>query len=210
MVNVKPAVHDSRLFVKRCVDIAVSLTALIVLIPLMIVIAVAIKLTSSGPVLFIQERYGLGRRRFSMFKFRTMVQDAEELQAALEHQNEVSGPIFKIRRDPRLTAIGSALRRTSLDELPQLLNVLIGDMSLVGPRPMSVRDVSRFDEAWLMRRFSVKPGLTCLWQVGGRSNTTFLKWMHLDMQYIDTWSLGLDLKILALTLPAVVRGSGAM
>jgi exopolysaccharide biosynthesis polyprenyl glycosylphosphotransferase len=210
MVSLKPSVTDSRLFVKRCVDIVCSLLALIVFSPLMLVISAAIKFTSEGPVFFVQQRIGLGRRRFPLYKFRTMVPDAEARLALLEDQNEVQGPVFKMRRDPRVTTVGALLRRTSLDELPQLLNVLLGQMSLVGPRPMSVRDVSRFNEAWLMRRFSVKPGLTCLWQINGRSNTTFTKWMHLDMQYIDNWSLRLDAKILAQTIPAVVRGSGAM
>jgi exopolysaccharide biosynthesis polyprenyl glycosylphosphotransferase len=210
LISLKPTSQDSRQFIKRCVDIAVSLIGLIVLLPLMIAAAIAVRATSSGPAIFRQERYGLGRRRFTMYKFRTMVQDAEARMAALESQNEVSGPIFKMRRDPRVTRIGAFLRRTSIDELPQLFNVLMGSMSLVGPRPMSVRDVSRFDQAWLMRRFSVKPGLTCLWQVGGRSSTTFARWMNLDMQYIDTWSLSLDFKILVRTVPAVMRGSGAM
>jgi lipopolysaccharide/colanic/teichoic acid biosynthesis glycosyltransferase len=145
-----------------------------------------------------------------MYKFRTMVRDAEKLQASLESQNEVRGPAFKIRNDPRITSIGRFLRKTSLDEFPQFLNVLKGEMSLVGPRPLPSRDVSRFDNASLMRRFSVKPGLTCLWQINGRSsNTDFESWITLDLKYIDEWSLLLDLAILAKTVPAVLRGSGA-
>ena len=155
--------------------------------------AVAIATTSEGPVFFVQQRYGLNKRRFSMLKFRTMRADAEQAQAQIEHLNEAAGPIFKIKEDPRITPVGKFLRKTSIDELPQLLNVLRGDMSLVGPRPMSTRDVSRFSEAWLMRRFSVKPGITGLWQVSGRSNTSFDRWIELDLKYIDDWSLALDL-----------------
>lgn len=210
LVSIKPSVVDSRLFIKRCFDILCSGFALIILAPIMAAIAIAIKLTSPGPVLFTQERYGLGRRKFRMYKFRSMVVNAEAKLKALEKMNEATGPIFKMRNDPRVTATGALLRRTSLDELPQLFNVLIGDMSLVGPRPMSVRDVNLFDEAWLMRRFSVKPGLTCLWQVNGRSTTTFRRWMELDMRYIDTWSLSLDARIIAATIPAIVKGRGAM
>jgi lipopolysaccharide/colanic/teichoic acid biosynthesis glycosyltransferase len=145
-----------------------------------------------------------------MYKFRTMVQDAERLQGALEAQNEAQGPVFKIRSDPRVTRVGRVMRRLSLDELPQLLNVLQGDMSLVGPRPLPVRDVSRFSETWLMRRFSVKPGLTCLWQVNGRSDVDFDRWVRLDLDYIDNWSLGLDMRILFKTVPVVLWGRGAM
>ncbi|HKD05119.1 MAG TPA: sugar transferase [Bryobacteraceae bacterium] len=210
VVSLKVVHDDFRIFVKRWIDIIGSASALILLAPLLLVIAAAVRFTSQGAVLFVQERYGFNRRRFRMLKFRTMVQNAEAIQDQLEGMNEKSGPIFKIARDPRVTPIGRFLRRTSLDELPQLWNVLKGDMSLVGPRPMSVRDVSRFDEAWLMRRFSVRPGLTCLWQIGGRSNTTFTRWMELDLKYIDSWSLRLDLSILLRTLPAVLRHEGAM
>jgi lipopolysaccharide/colanic/teichoic acid biosynthesis glycosyltransferase len=144
-----------------------------------------------------------------MFKFRTMVQNAEQLQHLYEVRNEAAGPVFKIRRDPRITPVGAFLRRTSIDELPQLLNVLIGDMSLVGPRPLPIRDVQLFNEAALMRRFSVRPGITCLWQVSGRSTLGFDDWIALDLRYIDQWSLGLDLVILARTVPAVLKGTGA-
>jgi lipopolysaccharide/colanic/teichoic acid biosynthesis glycosyltransferase len=144
-----------------------------------------------------------------MYKFRTMVNGASQLQPLLEQWNEATGPVFKIRSDPRVTPLGQLLRRTSLDELPQLFNVLRGDMSLVGPRPLPMRDVHHFSEAWLMRRFSVVPGLTGLWQVSGRSSLTFDKWIALDLQYIDEWSLALDLRILAKTVPAVLRGDGA-
>jgi lipopolysaccharide/colanic/teichoic acid biosynthesis glycosyltransferase len=138
-----------------------------------------------------------------------MVENAEAGQAALEHMNQNSGPVFKIFADPRITKIGAFLRKTSIDELPQLFNVLKGEMSLVGPRPLNTRDVGRFSEAWLMRRFSVKPGLTCLWQVSGRSNVSFDRWIALDLHYIDHWSLLLDIKILAMTFPAVIKGRGA-
>jgi lipopolysaccharide/colanic/teichoic acid biosynthesis glycosyltransferase len=158
----------------------------------------------------VQERYGLRKRRFRMYKFRTMVQDAENLQASLEERNEVNGPAFKIRNDPRITSIGRFLRKTSIDELPQFVNVLKGEMSLVGPRPLPSRDVSRFDNAALMRRFSVKPGLTCLWQVCGRSDTDFSHWIALDLKYIDEWSLALDFRILVQTVPAVLAGRGAV
>ena len=194
---------------KRIFDFSVSLFSVIVLTPLFLVTALLIKLTSSGPVFFIQERVGLNKRRFRLFKFRTMVQGAEQRLAELEHLNEASGPVFKIKNDPRLTRPGKILRKTSIDELPQLFNVLKGDMSLVGPRPLPVRDYEGFDQDWQRRRFSVRPGITCLWQINGRSSTPFEKWMELDMEYIDHWSLGLDLKILAMTVPAVLRGAGA-
>ncbi len=138
-----------------------------------------------------------------------MIADAEQKLSEVEHLNEVSGPVFKIKDDPRLTTIGKFLRKTSIDELPQLFNVLKGDMSLVGPRPLPVRDVDGFGKDWQRRRFSVRPGITCLWQVNGRSDLPFENWMELDMEYIDQWSLWLDFKILAQTVPAVLRGSGA-
>jgi lipopolysaccharide/colanic/teichoic acid biosynthesis glycosyltransferase len=144
-----------------------------------------------------------------MLKFRSMVVNAEALQAQLEHLNETKGPAFKIKKDPRITPIGSFIRKMSIDELPQLVNVLKGDMSLVGPRPLPTRDVKRFSEPWLLRRFSMTPGLTCLWQVSGRSNTDFDNWIDLDLQYIDNWSLTMDFVILLKTIPAVLKGRGA-
>jgi exopolysaccharide biosynthesis polyprenyl glycosylphosphotransferase len=197
------------LLIKRFFDILVSLVAVVALFPLFVVIALFMKASSTGPVFFLQERVGINKRRFHIYKFRTMVPDAEKKMAELEHLNEVRGPAFKIKNDPRITPIGKFLRKTSFDELPQLFNVLKGDMSLVGPRPLPLRDYEGFNEDWQRRRFSVRPGITCLWQVGGRSNVSFDRWMQLDMQYIDNWSLWLDLKILLMTLPAVVRGSGA-
>lgn len=201
--------EDYRHRIKRAFDIGGALLGLIVCAPLFLVVAILIKCTSKGPVLFRQERYGLGKRTFRIYKFRTMVENAEAAQATLEHLNQNSGPVFKIFEDPRVTRLGAFLRKTSIDELPQLINVLKGEMSLVGPRPLNLRDVGRFSEAWLMRRFSVKPGLTCLWQISGRSNVNFDRWIALDLQYIDHWSLLLDFRILALTLPAVVKGTGA-
>jgi lipopolysaccharide/colanic/teichoic acid biosynthesis glycosyltransferase len=145
-----------------------------------------------------------------MYKLRTMVAGAEALQTGLEVRNEATGPVFKIRNDPRLTRVGSFLRRTSIDELPQLVNVLRGEMSLVGPRPLPLRDVAQFSEAALMRRFSVYPGITGLWQVSGRCDLAFDEWIRLDLEYIDNWSLSLDFRILFRTLPAVLRGKGAV
>jgi len=210
VVTLPTRADDSRLMVKRGIDIIGATLAVVVLSPLLAITAIAVKATSPGPVFFIQPRYGYNRRRFPMFKFRTMVNDAEQRMKDIEHLNEAAGPIFKIRKDPRLTKIGGFLRASSIDELPQLFNVLLGHMSLVGPRPMSVRDVSRFSEATLMRRFSVLPGMTGLWQVSGRSSLTFTDWIALDLKYIDNWSLLEDLRILLITVPVVVRGRGAM
>ena len=171
---------------------------------------VLIKLDSEGPVFFVQQRVGLRKRLFPMFKFRSMVVDAEAKLKEIEHLNEADGPIFKIAKDPRVTRIGGFMRKTSLDELPQLINVLMGHMALVGPRPMSVRDVELFERGIQRRRFSVRPGLTCLWQISGRSNLPFEKWLELDLAYIDNWSLGLDFKILFKTIPVILKGDGAV
>jgi len=208
-IVVRMVQQDYRSRIKRALDIAGALTGLILFAPLFVVVAIVIKATSKGPVFFCQERYGLGRRIFRIIKFRTMVEDAEAAQTSLEHLNQNSGPVFKIFKDPRVTKVGRFLRRTSIDELPQLFNVLKGEMSLVGPRPLNLRDVGRFSEAWLMRRFSMKPGLTCLWQISGRSNVSFDRWIALDLHYIDHWSLLMDWMILAKTIPAVVKGTGA-
>ena len=178
--------------------------------PLLAIVAVLIKLDSKGPVFFVQERMGYNKRRFSMIKFRTMTIDAEARMEEIEHLNEKNGPIFKIKNDPRITRVGKILRKFSIDELPQLFNVLIGDMSLVGPRPLSIRDALRLEELWQKRRFSVKPGLTCLWQISGRSNLSFEQWVELDLEYIDTWSLQLDWWILLKTVPAVIAARGAV
>ena len=195
---------------KRLFDVVAAIIIGVLLLPMMLLIALAVKLTSRGPVLFQQERYGHRRRRFKMLKFRSMVENAEQLLSDLEHANEAVGPIFKMKDDPRVTNIGKLLRSTSLDELPQLWNVIRGDMSLVGPRPMSIRDVSLFSQAALMRRFSVKPGMTGLWQISGRSNVSFDEWIVMDNSYIDSWSLTLDFKILTRTVGVVLRRSGAM
>lgn len=195
--------------VKRVLDFVLSLLLIIIFSPLLLVTALLVKMTSEGPVLFIQERLGLNKHRFGVYKFRTMCSDAEQKQAELEHLNEVHGAAFKIKDDPRITTIGKILRKTSIDELPQLLNVFKGDMSLVGPRPLPVRDYKEFDQDWQRRRFSVRPGITCIWQISGRSNISFDRWMEMDMEYIDNWSLWLDFKILMGTIPAVLKGSGA-
>jgi exopolysaccharide biosynthesis polyprenyl glycosylphosphotransferase len=197
------------LVLKRSLDFLIALAALLFLSPFLLGTAILIALTSPGPVLFVQRRVGLHKREFPIYKFRTMVVDAEKKLREVEHLNEVSGPVFKIKEDPRITPLGKFLRKTSIDELPQLINVLKGDMSLVGPRPLPVRDYKGFSEDWQRRRFSVRPGITCLWQVSGRSSISFDKWMELDLQYIDKWSLWLDLQILARTIPAVLKREGA-
>jgi exopolysaccharide biosynthesis polyprenyl glycosylphosphotransferase len=203
------AMRGWQLLAKRMIDFIVSVVLLIVSAPVFLITAIVIELTSVGPVFFIQERVGLNKRIFRMYKFRTMTADAEQRQKELEHLNEASGPVFKIKNDPRITGIGKFLRKTSIDELPQLINIVRGEMSLVGPRPLPLRDYKGFTEDWHRRRVSVKPGVTCLWQVNGRSDTSFEKWMELDMQYIDNWSLLSDLKILIKTIPVVIWGYGA-
>jgi exopolysaccharide biosynthesis polyprenyl glycosylphosphotransferase len=196
------------LAMKRLFDIAVSAAALVVLSPLLVVVAVLVKVTSRGPVLFRQERVGLLGRRFHMLKFRSMVQNAEALKPSLLSANEQSGPVFKIKNDPRVTPIGRVLRKYSIDELPQLLNVLRGDMSIVGPRPPLPSEVARY-EGWQRRRLSVRPGLTCVWQVSGRSEVSFQDWMLLDMRYIDHWSFARDVGLILRTVPVVLTGRGA-
>ena len=198
-----------QVLIKRMMDILLSLFLLVIFSPIFLVSALLIKRSSPGPVFFVQQRVGLNKRRFNLYKFRTMIADAEAKLAELEGFNELSGPVFKIKNDPRITPIGRILRKTSIDELPQFYNVLIGDMSLVGPRALPVRDYDGFDQDWHRRRFSVRPGITCLWQVNGRNNIPFDQWMELDLEYIDNWSLWLDLKILLKTIPAVISGYGA-
>lgn len=205
-----PMVREGpQVLVKRMLDVALSLVGLVALSPLLLATALLVRLTSPGPILFTQDRCGHRKRSFRMYKFRTMVDGADRLQEELEKQNEAVGPIFKIRDDPRFTPIGRFLRVTSLDELPQLWNVLRGDMSLVGPRPMAWRDVGLFTDPAFMRRFSVPPGITGLWQVSGRSNLSFRAWLDLDLEYIDNWSVWLDLKILLRTIPTVLFCRGA-
>jgi exopolysaccharide biosynthesis polyprenyl glycosylphosphotransferase len=210
--------HDSTiadawgLAIKRAIDIVVSTTAIVLLSPVIVLTALLVKLSSPGPIFFVQKRLGRNKRMFEIYKFRTMVVDAEKRLKDLEHKNEADGAVFKIKNDPRVTPLGRFLRKTSIDELPQLFNVLKGDMSLVGPRPLQVRDYELFEtfcQDWQRRRFSVRPGITCLWQIKGRSSIPFEKWMELDLQYIRNWSLWLDLEILAKTVPAVLKGSGA-
>ena len=196
--------------VKRVVDFVLSAVFLVLLVPLFVLVGILIGLTSQGPVFFVQDRVGHNKRRFRMYKFRTMKKEAEILQEELEGLNEAEGPVFKINNDPRITKIGKILRKTSIDELPQLVNVLKGDMSLVGPRPLPLRDYRRFQKNWQKRRVSVKPGITGLWQVCGRNDLSFDRWIELDMEYIDHWSLFLEFKILMKTIPAVLSGKGAM
>jgi exopolysaccharide biosynthesis polyprenyl glycosylphosphotransferase len=193
---------------KRLLDITVSSAALVLLSPLLIAVAAAVKLTSRGPVLFRQKRVGRLGRTFEMLKFRSMVTNAESLKGSLSERNEQAGPVFKMTRDPRVTAVGRFIRRHSIDELPQLVNVLRGDMSLVGPRPPLPSEVERY-EAWQRRRLSVRPGLTCVWQVSGRNQIAFDEWMLLDMRYIDNWSLLEDLRLIFRTVPVVLTGRGA-
>jgi exopolysaccharide biosynthesis polyprenyl glycosylphosphotransferase len=197
------------LMMKRVGDFLGALIFLTLLSPVLLITALLVKLTSRGPAIFRQERAGMNGRVFTLYKFRTMVEGAEKQRQELESKNEMEGPVFKIKEDPRVTGLGRFLRRTSLDEFPQMWNVVKGDMSLVGPRPLPVYEVEKF-EPWQRRRMSMRPGITCLWQVSGRNKvTTFVEWMRLDLEYVDRWSLGLDLKILLKTVPAVLGGRGA-
>lgn len=200
--------NELLLVVKRVIDITVASIFAIVTLPLTVLSAILIRLTSPGPIFFKQERCGLNRRPFTMYKLRSMVDNAEQTRYELEVLNEMDGPVFKSSKDPRITALGKYLRRFSIDEFPQLYNVLKGDMSLVGPRPPLPQEVARY-ERWQRRRLSMKPGLTCLWQISGRNDVSFKDWMKLDLSYIDNWSLLLDLKILFRTIPVVLFGKGA-
>ncbi|HNS51264.1 MAG TPA: undecaprenyl-phosphate glucose phosphotransferase [Anaerolineae bacterium] len=201
-------ISRGKTLLKRVMDVTIALLGLVFLCPLMLLISLAIRLDSKGPVIFRQIRVGKGERLFSMFKFRSMCENAEEEQEKLMDQNEASGPLFKIRNDPRVTRVGRFLRRTSLDELPQFLNVLLGQMSLVGPRPAPPSEVQRY-QPWHKRRLEVSPGLTGLWQVSGRSELTFDEMVLLDLYYIENWSPGLDLQILLRTVPQFFFGNGA-
>ena len=196
------------LLFKRVSDIGLSILVMILALPVVLAIAVLIKLSGGGKVLYRQTRCGLNGRRFTLYKFRTMVADAEAQKQGLMHLNEMDGPVFKLSKDPRVTFFGRFLRRFSLDELPQLWNVLRGDMSLVGPRPPIPDEVARY-QRWQRRRLSMKPGLTCLWQISGRNQIDFDRWIQLDLEYIDSWSPWLDVKILLKTVPAVLSGRGA-
>jgi len=196
------------LFFKRVFDVVVAASSLVVLSPLMLAIAAAIRITSPGEVLFRQTRCGLGGRRFTLYKFRSMVNNAEQLRAELHQLNELDGHAFKISDDPRITPVGRLLRRFSLDELPQFWNILRGDMSFVGPRPAVPDEVEKY-EPWQRRRLRMRPGLTCIWVIEGRSNIEFHRWIQLDLAYIDNWSLWLDAKIFLRTIPIVISGRGA-
>jgi len=195
------------LWAKRVMDFFGSLILLVLLSPLMLALFIAIRLTSPGPAIFRQERCTVRGRKFWMYKFRSMVTEAENLRAELESRNEMEGPVFKIKKDPRVTRVGALLRRHSLDELPQLYNVLKGDMSLVGPRPPVPPEVDKYAN-WQRRRLSMRSGITCLWQISGRNTVDFEEWMRLDLKYIDNWSLLLDLRILLKTILVVLRGTG--
>lgn len=186
-------------FIKRTIDIIGSLFGLIILSPILLIVMVAIKIESRGPVVFAQERVGYKGKRFKMYKFRSMVENAEELKEKLKDQNEMNGPMFKMKNDPRVTRVGRIIRKTSIDEIPQFVNVLKGDMSLVGPRPSLVKEVEEFDD-WMLRRLDVKPGLTCYWQVSGRNDINFEEWMKLDIKYIEEQSILVDIKLILKTV----------
>ena len=195
---------------KQMIDYIGAFSMILILSPLLLICALSIKLTSQGPIMFRQKRSGINGRPFTMFKFRSMNTNAEQRKHELEAMNEMSGPVFKVSSDPRITPIGKILRKYSLDELPQLINVLQGSMSLVGPRPLPEDETKRFEDLSHRRRLSVKPGLTCLWQISGRNEVKeFSDWVRLDLEYIDNWSLWLDIKILIRTIPVVLKGTGA-
>ncbi len=195
-------------FIKRAMDIFFSGLAIIVLSPVLFIIAVAIKTESKGPVIFCQKRIGKNGKEFYMYKFRSMVVNAEDILNKLEKQNEADGPVFKMKDDPRVTKVGKFIRKYSLDELMQLFNILKGDMSIVGPRPALPKEVEEYDD-FARNRLKVKPGLTCYWQVMGRSNISFDEWMQLDVKYIKEMNLWLDIKLILKTIPAVLKGEGA-
>lgn len=201
--------NEFLLFVRRVFDITLSLLLLVPFSAVIVVAATAIRLTTPGPALLRQVRCGLHGRPFTMYKLRSMTDDAEQRRVELEAINEMDGPVFKSSRDPRITNIGRILRRFSIDEFPQLFNVIKGQMSFVGPRPPLPAEVQRY-KRWQRRRLSMKPGITCLWQISGRNQIGFDEWMRLDLKYIDNWSLLLDLKILLKTIPVVLFGKGAL
>lgn len=194
--------------IKRIIDIVASFTGLILLSPLILIVSILIKLESKGEVIFKQKRVGLNGKEFYMYKFRSMVINAEELKEQLESQNEMSGPMFKIKDDPRITKVGKFIRKTSIDELPQLINVIKGDMSLVGPRPSLPKEVKKFEQ-WMMERLEVKPGLTCIWQISGRNNIDFEDWMKLDIKYVRERSFKLDMKLILKTVLVLLGDKNA-
>lgn len=189
---------------KRTLDFMGSFLGLVILSPILLIVAILIKLESKGPAIFSQSRIGLNGKEFKMYKFRSMVQNAEELKEKLAKENEMSGPMFKMKNDPRVTKVGKFIRKTSIDELPQLFNILKGDMTLVGPRPSLPREVEKF-ESWMLKRLEVKPGLTCYWQVSGRNNIDFYEWMKLDLKYVNDMGFWLDIKLIFKTV-AVLFG----
>jgi len=200
--------EDWRIQTKRVIDVIFASLGMIVALPVMAVAALIIKVTDGGPIIFKQKRVGYNKRIFNVYKLRTMCVNAEQMKVDVDHLNEMDGPVFKIKCDPRVTKFGKFLRKYSIDELPQLFNVLQGDMSIVGPRAMALTDYQGFSEDWQRRRFSMRPGLTCYWQIRGRNNLPFNEWMRLDMEYIDNWNLFEDFKIMLLTIPEVFRGGG--
>jgi len=208
LLTFSPTPEDEALLAKRFLDFAMALVALVLLSPLLLVLAVLVRMTSGEPVFFRQTRCGLGGRKFTLYKFRSMRPDADLLREELEALNEVDGPVFKIKNDPRCTPIGRFMRKFSLDELPQLVNVIKGDMAFVGPRPPLPEEVEHY-ERWQRRRLRMRPGLTCLWALEGRSQLNFRRWMELDLEYIDRWSMSLDWEILLRTIPVVLLGRGA-
>jgi len=193
---------------KRLLDLLLSITVLLLFSPLMLLTVLTIYLEDRGPILYRQTRVGMNGRFFNILKFRSMVPDADTRLQEVSHLNELDGPVFKIRNDPRITGVGRIIRKLSVDELPQLFNVLKGEMSLVGPRPPLPSEVEQYED-WQLRRLSVMPGITCIWQISGRNELNFDDWVRLDLQYIDNQSIWQDFKILLLTLPAVIRGRGA-
>lgn len=195
MLEKKKLSRNTYEFLKRLMDIICSMSALIVLAPILIVVAILIKIESKGPVIFSQERVGINNKKFKMYKFRSMVVNAENMKEKLEKQNERTGPMFKIKNDPRVTTIGRFIRKTSIDELPQLINILKGEMSIVGPRPSLPKEVIQF-EPWMLERLKVKPGLTCYWQVQGRDHIEFEDWMRLDVKYVKDRNFLLDIKLI--------------
>jgi lipopolysaccharide/colanic/teichoic acid biosynthesis glycosyltransferase len=195
-------------FIKRAIDVVGGVLLIVLIAPILVFTAVAIRVSSRGAVLYVQVRVGKGGRPFRMLKFRSMRRQAHDDRDNMIHLNEVSGPVFKIREDPRLTRVGRLMRKLSIDELPQLMNVIAGQMSLVGPRPPLPEEYETYGPRE-RRRLSVRPGLTCIWQVSGRSDVDFESWVDMDLEYIDTWSFGQDLKLLLLTIPAVLSGRGA-
>ncbi|MDV4150312.1 sugar transferase [Clostridium sp. AL.422] len=199
--NIEALTKDERVIynsAKRILDFILSTLGLIILSPILVIVAILIKLESKGPAIFSQQRVGLNGKEFKLYKFRSMVTNAEELKEKLAKQNEMSGPMFKMKEDPRITNIGKFIRKTSIDELPQLINILKGDMSLVGPRPSLPNEVAEF-ERWMLDRLLVKPGLTCYWQVSGRNNIDFIDWMKLDLKYVEERSFLLDIKLIIKT-----------